>query len=78
MDPNKLRYFGCGPNRFGAPKMLPIIVKWSKHFTKEPPECEKELQKPSLFGVWPGGLREALTIIVSHPLLFHIPIAHGR
>ena len=25
-------------------------------------DCEKELQKPSLFEAWPGGLREALTI----------------
>ena len=29
----------------------------------EPTDCEKELQKSSLFGAWPGGLREALTII---------------
>ena len=47
----------------GAPKVLPMIEKLTKHDTKEPPDCEKELQKSSLFGAWTGGLCEALTII---------------
>ena len=45
-----------------APKVPPMIEKTTKNDTKEPPDCEKELQKSSLFGAWPGGLREALTI----------------
>ena len=45
-----------------APKVLPMIENWPKNDTKEPQDCEKELQKTSLFGAWPGGLREALTI----------------
>ena len=46
-----------------APKVLPMIEKSTKNDTKEPPDCEKELPNSSLFGTWPGGLREALTII---------------
>ena len=49
----------CAPS---TPKMLPRIQKCAKKFTKETPDCEKELQKSSLFRAWPGGLREALTI----------------
>mgnify|MGYP000440384548 CR=1 FL=1 len=37
----------------------PSIVKKS---SQKSPECEKELQKWTLFGSRPGGLREALTI----------------
>ena len=77
MGPKKWAYFGGGaswgtfggPNRFwalkmdpSAPKVLPMIEKWTKNDTKDPQDCEKELQKSSLFGAWPGGLREALTI----------------
>ena len=45
-----------------APKVLPRIEKSTKNDTKEPPDYEKELQKSSLFGAWPDGLREPLTI----------------
>ena len=45
-----------------ASKVLPVIQKYGKPDTKEIPDCEKELQKSSFFGPWPGGLREALTI----------------
>ena len=55
-----------GPNRFWTlkwaptvPKVLPMIEKLTKNDTKEPQDCEKELQKSSLFETWPGGLREA-------------------
>ena len=58
-----------GPNRFWASKVGPQRSqsvsndrKKAKHDTKEPADCEKELQKSSLFGAWPGGLRETLTI----------------
>ena len=33
-----------------------------KNNTKEPPDCEKELPKSSLFGALPGGLRTALSM----------------
>ena len=46
-----------------APKVVPMIEKEPKHDTEELFDCEKELQQSSLFGAWPGGLREALTII---------------
>ena len=46
-----------------APKVLPMINKPTKNATKEPPDCEKELPNSSFLGTWPGGLREALTII---------------
>ena len=45
-----------------APKVLPRIEKLRKNSTKKPPDCEKVLQKSSLLGAWPGGLREALAI----------------
>ena len=72
-----------GSNRFcdqkvcpNDPWVLPKIEKWTKKKTKEPPDGEKELQKSSLFGAKPGGLREALTInrridrIFGYSLLF--------
>ena len=46
-----------------ARKVLPMIKKSTKNNTKEAPDCEKELPNSSFFGNWPGGLREALTII---------------
>ena len=49
-----------------APKVLPMIENWTKHDTKEPPDCEKELQKSSLSRAWPGGLLEALNNWPSH------------
>ena len=45
-----------------APKVLPITEKSTKNDTKEPSDCEKELPNSSFFGIWPGRLREALTI----------------
>ena len=33
-----------------APKVLPMTEKCAKNYTKEPPECENELQKSTLFG----------------------------
>ena len=66
-----------GPIRFftlkvgpSAPKVLPMIENWPKNDTKEPQDCEKELQKTIkkrfqmciCWGTWPGGLREALSI----------------
>ena len=52
-----------GPHRSQS---APNDRKINKNDTKEPQDCEKELQKSSLFGAWPGGLREALTIIFNH------------
>ena len=43
-----------------APKVRPKIEK-AKNDSRELPDCEKELQKSSLFGAWPGGLRDTLT-----------------
>ena len=77
MGPKKWGDFGGGaswgtfggPNHFwtlkmdpSAPKVLPMIEKWTKNDTKKLQDCEKELQKSSLFETWPGGLREALTM----------------
>ena len=45
-----------------APKVPPMIKKSTKNYTKEPPDCEKELPNSSFLGTWPGGLREALTM----------------
>ena len=45
-----------------APKVPPMIEKSTKSDPKEPPDCEKELPNSSFLGIWPGGLREALTI----------------
>ena len=58
-----------------APKVLPRLQKLPKNGTKSPPSAkmssksrpfsepsENELQKWTLFGARPGGLREALTI----------------
>ena len=36
-----------------APKVLPTIEKWAKNNTKELPDCEKDLQKSSLFEAKP-------------------------
>ena len=49
-----------------APKLLSMIEKSIKNHTKEPPDCEKKLSNSSLFGTWPGGLREALTRLLAH------------
>ena len=38
--------------------------KMNKKSPQRAPDCQKERQKSSLFGAWPGGLREALTIIL--------------
>ena len=46
-----------------APDVL-LMIK--NNDTEEPQDYKKELLKLSLFGAWPGGLREALTIIVHH------------
>ena len=43
-----------------APKVRTKIEKTKKD-SRELPDCEKEIQKSSLFEAWPGGLREALT-----------------
>ena len=47
----------------GAPKVPPMIEKSTKNNTKELLDCEKELPNSSFLGTWPGGLREALTIM---------------
>ena len=77
LGPKELGDFGgsacwgalVGPNLFwtlkwvpSAAKVLPMIDKLIKNYTKEPQDCEKELQQSSLFGAWPAGLHEALTI----------------
>ena len=54
--------FGHQKKAPSSPKVLPMIEKCAKHNTKAPNDCEKKLQKRSLFGAWPGGLREALTM----------------
>ena len=45
-----------------APRLLPMLEKEPNMTPKSSPSVKKELQKSSLFGAWPGGLREALTI----------------
>jgi hypothetical protein len=46
-----------------AAQVLPMIEKSTKKNTKEPPNCEKDALNSSFLGTWPGGMREALTII---------------
>ena len=57
---------------FGHQKLAPSAAqsassdrKINKNDTKEPPDCEKELLNSSFLGTWPGGLREALTIVLA-------------
>ena len=42
--------------------MLPMIENAKTNDTEERHNSEKDIEKSSLFGAWPGGLREALTI----------------
>ena len=50
------------PRTKKKPKMTPENPSIVKKSPKKSPECKKELQKWTLFGSRPGGLREAITI----------------
>ena len=65
----------------GLSPLVPKWYQWSnnklKIISNSPPDCENKLQKSNLFGAWPGGRREALTITwYPHNILRIRPAIH--